>query len=391
MMKKMLIVCSTLNLDYPHSATPALWQLFKGLYEEGCELIVVPYRGSHIRSLWWRCYENPCKVEGELYAHIHNFLRKVFSFTNHTSRNGREKLISKLTHIFTKPKWKRLLLNILEEEKNVDAVVFIGVPLNQLTGIATSIKKFFRIPVVYYDLDVPTSLPQFGGFTFNYYVNADVTEYDAIIIPSEGSVPVLKEMGAQKVFVLHFGVDPDVYSPLKLKQDIDITFFGNSSKGRENYIRMMISEPSKILSSSKFLVIGRDIRVDLGNARIIPFVPFSRLRNYCCRSKINLNIARENHAATITSTSRPFELAAMECCVVSAPYRGLDKWFTVGKEMFMVKSVKEAVEIYKWLLQEDDIRKKTGRAARERVLKEHTVRHRARQLVRILKLLESTS
>ena len=39
----------------------------------------------------------------------------------------------------------------------------------------------------------------------------------------------------------------------------------------------------------------------------------------------------------ITSTSRPFELAAMECCIVSHPYKGLDKWFTKGKEIFVVE------------------------------------------------------
>ena len=32
---KLLVVCSTLNLDYPYGATPAIWQLLKAFSEVG--------------------------------------------------------------------------------------------------------------------------------------------------------------------------------------------------------------------------------------------------------------------------------------------------------------------------------------------------------------------
>ena len=38
---KILIVCSTLDLKYKMGCTPHWWQLFKGLYEIGCEVIVI--------------------------------------------------------------------------------------------------------------------------------------------------------------------------------------------------------------------------------------------------------------------------------------------------------------------------------------------------------------
>lgn len=381
-MKKLLVICAALDLEYPYGATPAQWQLFKGLYEVGCEVIVIPYRGDAIRSLWWRCYKNPCRTRGELYA----LTSKILGLRRRSNkRKGR--IVPRLARLLVKPSWEGYILDVLEKEGDVNAVIFVGVPMNQIKGIATSVRKKFKIPIIYYDLDVPTSLPRIGGYTFNYYIGADVSEFDAFLIASEGSLPELKEMGAQRVFILHFGVDPDVYSPLELEQDIDATFFGTGSNGRENSIRMMISEPSRVLTS-RFLVIGRRFDVELGNASIIPPVPFSSLRNYCCRSKINLNIPREVHANTYaTSTSRPFELASMGCCVVSAPYKGLDKWFDPGEEMFMVESVEEVIEIYQWLLQEDELRRKVGEAARKRVLKEHTTRQRARQLLNILKEL----
>ena len=66
---KLLVICSTLNLDYPYGATPMIWQLLKGFFEAGCDTIVIPYRGKSLRTPWWRSYPNPTEREGELYAH----------------------------------------------------------------------------------------------------------------------------------------------------------------------------------------------------------------------------------------------------------------------------------------------------------------------------------
>ncbi len=51
---KLLFVVSSLDLTQPFSATPAWWQLMKGLYEIGVEVIAAPYQGPAIESLWWR-------------------------------------------------------------------------------------------------------------------------------------------------------------------------------------------------------------------------------------------------------------------------------------------------------------------------------------------------
>lgn len=87
-----------------------------------------------------------------------------------------------------------------------------------------------------------------------------------------------------------------------------------------------------------------------------------------------------------TSTSRPFELAAMGCCVVSSPYNGLEKWFKIGEEMFISRDTSEAIELYSWLLNDKSTREKAASRARQRVLLEHTYQHRAIQLMKMIKL-----
>jgi spore maturation protein CgeB len=117
----------------------------------------------------------------------------------------------------------------------------------------------------------------------------------------------------------------------------------------------------------------------------LPYASFSKLREYVCRSRINLNITREAHASVYASSSaRLFELAALGCCIVSNPVEGLEEWFEPGKEIFAVHSAEEALATYRRLLTDEKERREVGRRARERVLREHTYQQRARELVRIV-------
>ena len=382
---KILIIVSTLDLQKPFGATPALWQLFKGFYEIGDELIVIPYSGRAIDSLWWRTYPNPTQSQSDIFLAVKTHLKS-------TGINlGSSLTVTKIAQSFTLPKWRKTIMNILKKEKNIDAVMLVGVPLNHFVGLPTIIKKEYEeIPVIFYDLDVPTSLPENEGFSFKYYEDSNLTEYDGFIIPSEGCAVRLKELGAREVGVVHFGVDPDVYTPVDVNQTTDIFFFGNSSPDRKKNIDMMITEPSKILSDRSFVISSRNMSGDIGNAKLIDPMIFSRLRFLCCQSKINLNSPRASHAETYcTSTSRLFELSALECCIVSGPYLGLEKWFKIGKEMYQVSNTKECVEIYNYLLDNEEERFKTGKAARVRILKEHTHRHRARQIRQFIQSLRT--
>ena len=376
---KILILCSTLDLSKPFGATPYLWQLFKGLYEEGHELLIIPYHGHGIDTVWWHSVQNPNYYKGLL-------LEKILKlFDPSTSKTAGNSFIPKLGRLLVKPKLFKSIDKILKQEKNIDAVFMIAIPLNHVKGLANQIRDHHRIPIVYYDLDVPSSLPSQGGFTFNYLKGADLSEYDSIVIPSEGSVTELRELGARDVRIVHFGVDPEVFSPLVLNKDIDFFFFGNDGGARENNLKMMVTEPSKLLEND-FVVSGRRISIDLGRARILEPLSFIEYRKYCCRAKVNLNVVRQLHADVYgTSTSRPFELAAMQCCIVSAPYNGLEKWFDTKMEILIAKSSKECIEIYKILMDDSELRTSMGMAARNRLLKEHTTRHRARQIAEILK------
>ena len=53
---KLLCVASAVDLDFRYGCTPAWWQLWKGLHDEGADLIVTPYRGRPVETPSYHCY-----------------------------------------------------------------------------------------------------------------------------------------------------------------------------------------------------------------------------------------------------------------------------------------------------------------------------------------------
>ncbi len=74
---KILAVASAIDLDFRYGCTPAWWQIWKGLYEVGVDLIVTPYRGRAVESPWWRTAPNPLYREAELFAGARGFAARL--------------------------------------------------------------------------------------------------------------------------------------------------------------------------------------------------------------------------------------------------------------------------------------------------------------------------
>lgn len=396
---KLLVVVSSLDLTQTYSATPAWWQLLKALYEIGVEVIATPYQGSAIESLWWRAAKNPARLQGESFRTLRGVARTIMQpptvqMTDTISADDKaiesfsDKAVRGTANTFIAPLWRRHLERIMLREPDIDAIIFLTVPLNHLKGVPRFLIETFDKPVFYFDGDVPASLPNMKGFAsgFRIYQGADVSEYTAFISNSKGGEDLLRQLGIKNVHTVLYGADPDVFSPVSVPtQDIDVFFYGHGREYRAEWIDSMITEPSKQLSNFQFSVRGTKLG-DIGNTELLPYLSFSKLREYSCRSKINLCITRGAHASVYgSSSSRPFELSSMGACIVANPYDGLEEWFKPEKEIIILKSPEEAIDRYKYLLKNDSEREAIGKAARERVLKEHTFRHRAKDLVRIIK------
>ena len=391
---KLLCVASAIDLDFRYGCTPAWWQLWKGLHEEGVDLVVTPYRGRPVESPWWRTAPNPAYREGESYARLRDLAAKVKGDTHlrraedSPEESAADKLTRELIWRWVTPRWRRHLEALVERERP-DAVVVFTVPMAHFRGIPTALREKFGVPVVFYDGDVPMSLPEFGGMDtgFNYYHGADPSEYDLLVSNSEGGLETLRAMGARRAEAVFWGADPEFFAPHAVDKDYDIFFYGYGDKFRRDWMAAMVGEASRELPDVDFALGGRDFQGDTGRARMIGDVPFNVFPRAISAARVNVCITRRSHATVYASSScRPFELAASGAAIVANPYNGLERWFEPGSELVVVNDAAEAVTAYRDLLDDPGQAEEMGRRARERVLDEHTYRHRARQLLELIGL-----
>ena len=393
---KILAVASAVDLDFRYGCTPAWWQLWKGLYEAGCDLVVTPYRGRPVESPWWRTEANPTYREAETFAAARDavarlkgdrYLRRA---EDSPEESAADRLVRETIWRFVTPRWQRHLERIVERERP-DAVIVFTVPMAHFRGIPTGLRDRFGIPVVFYDGDVPMSLPEFGGMDtgFNYYHGADPSEYDLVLSNSEGGLTRLEELGARRAEAVFWAADPELFRPLAVEKEADVFFYGYGDKFRREWMAALVGEPSRALPDVGFALGGRDFRGDIGRARTIGDVPYNIFGRTISSARINLNVTRRSHASVYaSSTARPFELAAAGAAIVSNLYEGVERWFEPGRELLVVHDVDEALAAYRDLLADPEQADELGRRARERVLDEHTYAHRARRVLELAGLAE---
>jgi glycosyl transferase family 1 len=391
---KIVAVASAVDLDFRYGCTPAWWQLWKGMYEAGVDLVVTPYRGRPIESPWWRTAPNPTYREGETYALLRDGLARMRGdrYLRRAEASPEDSPLDRLTRetiwrVVT-PRWRRHLERLVVRERP-DAVLVFTVPMAHFRGIPAALRDRFDVPVVYYDGDVPMSLPEFGGMDtgFNYYHGADPSEYDLVVSNSEGGLPRLLELGARRAEAVYWAADPEFFAPQAVERDLDVFFYGYGDKFRREWMRALVGEPSRHAPEIGFALGGRDFQGDVGSARLLGDVPFNVFARAISAARINLNITRRSHATVAgSSTCRPFELASAGAAIVSNPHAGIERWFEPGSELLVVENADQALAAYRELLSDPGLAEAMGVRARERVLDEHTYVHRARRLLSLLDL-----
>jgi hypothetical protein len=389
---KILAAASAIDRDFRYGCTPAWWQLWKGMYEAGADLVVTPYRGRPVESPWWRVAPNPTYRKGEAYAALRGGLARLqgddhLRRREHAPDDTRlDRLTRQTIWRVVTPRWRRHLERLVERERP-DAVVVFTVPMAHLRGIPTALRDRFGIPVVFYDGDVPMSLPEFGGMDtgFNYYHGADPSEYDLVLSNSEGGLGRLRELGARRAEAVYWAADPWFFAPRPVEKEVDVFFYGYGDKFRREWMAAMIGEPSRAAPEIDFALGGRDFRGDVGRARELGDVPFNTFARAISAAHVNLNVTRRSHATVPgSSTCRPFELAAAGAAIVSNPQAGIERWFEPGNELLVVEDADQALSAYRELLADPAQAEAMGGRARERVLDEHTYRHRAGQVLALL-------
>jgi spore maturation protein CgeB len=238
----------------------------------------------------------------------------------------------------------------------------------------------------FYDIDTPITIGQLreSGAT-DYLAASQVAGFDLYFSFTGG--PMLEEIQsrfcARRAVPLYCSFDPERYHafPVHKRYQCDLSYMGTYAPDRQPKIDQLLCEPARYLPQCRFIVAGPQYPKTAvwppNVRRIVHLNPHWHARFYSS-SRLTLNVTRRDMVQAGWSPSvRLFEAAACAAAIVSDNWPGLDSFFTPGKEILLPA---DGNDVVRYLIELSDAELRgIGLGAQERVLREHTSEHRARQ------------
>ncbi len=195
--------------------------------------------------------------------------------------------------------------------------------------------------------------------------------YDRVFLFDSSMVARHRALG-RAAELLPLGVDPTVWRPLPVQGDrLPIVFVGST-------------EPLRDAAAARLAPLGLRI---WGPGQPAGPLYGTELVRTLSRAEIGLNLHQffgdppERGRYGTGANQRVFELAALGCCQLVDAKADLARVFEEGRELVTVRTAGELVERARALLADPAGAKAIGERSRERVLREHTWRHRLEELL----------
>ena len=243
---------------------------------------------------------------------------------------------------------------------------------------------------VFYDLDTPVTLQQLrNGDPVPYLPAGGLSDFDLVLSYTGGvALDELRcRLGARRVVPLYGSVDPRVHYPVAPvdRYGAQLSYLGTYAEDRQEALLRLLIEPARRLPTGRFLIGGAKYPQAFpwsDNIFFVRHLPPSEHSAFYCSSRLTLNVTRAPMAAMgYCPSGRLFEAAACGAAVLSDSWDGLGDFFEPGSEILVASTTADAMAALE--MSDHDLRQ-LARAARERVLTDHTAERRALQLVSAL-------
>jgi spore maturation protein CgeB len=239
----------------------------------------------------------------------------------------------------------------------------------------------------YYDLDTPVTLERMAaGHIVEYIPNGGLREFDLVLSYTGGrALDLLRErLGARETVPIYGSVDPETHFPVGSQPEYNalMSYLGTYAADRQPALEALLVRSARQLPEQPFLLGGPLYPADFvppENVRLIPHVPPAAHPAFYCSSRWTLNLTRKAMADYgFCPSGRLFEAAACGVPMLSDAWEGLDRFFEPQREIQLVRSTEDVLQV---LQLTDAERLRIARAARERVMSEHTAARRAEQMI----------
>jgi spore maturation protein CgeB len=247
-----------------------------------------------------------------------------------------------------------------------------------------------RRPLFFYDIDTPVTLTSLDQARGADYLRADQIALFEVYFSFTGG-PALAELEsrwhARRAETLYCGVDPLVYQPVALDARFacSLGYMGTYAADRQARLDGLFFDTARARPNEQFLLAGplyppMDLPPNVRHEYHI--YPRDHAAFYSSNTA-TLNLTRDAMRRYGWSpASRLFEAAACGACIISDTWPGLDSLLEPGREVLLASTRADVAAHLDALTPER--REAIGRAARQRVLREHTFTNRAEQVDRAI-------
>jgi len=243
---------------------------------------------------------------------------------------------------------------------------------------------------VFYDMDTPVTLARVNaGELVEYLPAAGLRSFDLVLSYAGGAALTAARslLGARRVAPLYGHVDPLTHRPVDAGPGprADLSYLGTYAYDRQVKLERLLIAPARSRPNKRFMLGGSgypDSFPWAQNLWFVRHVPPARHPWFFCSSRLTLNVTRAEMAACgYCPSGRLFEAAACGTALLSDSWEGLDQFLRPGEEILIANSTEETLSALEY---SDEELTRIARAARERVLSEHTAAQRAQELIVLL-------
>jgi len=234
--------------------------------------------------------------------------------------------------------------------------------------------------VAFYDIDTPVTIANLERGSCDYLSTDLIADYDLYLSFTGG--PMLRAIeqryGAPAARALYCSVDPAAYPTLDLPKRWDLSYLGTYSPDRQPALDKLLIEPARQRPDLRFAVAGPQYPAAMtwpANVERIDHLPPADHAAFYNSSRYTLNVTRADMIAAGWSPSvRLFEAAATGTPIISDVWPGIGTLLEPDSEIILAERSERILRAL------DQDHHDMGRAARARVLAQHSAAHRAAEL-----------
>jgi len=298
------------------------------------------------------------------------------------------------------PAWARVVvypgegehgvLDALEQACGADLVVKasgVGVFDELLEREVLALRSTSTV-VAFWDVDAPATLDRVMRVPDDAF-RAHIPRYDVVFTYGGGDpvVHAYESLGARRCVPIYNALDPSTHQPVPPEPRFacDLGFLGNRLPDREARVEEFFLRPAALLPERRFLL-GGNGWADKSmppNVKPLGHVYTHEHNAFNSTAQAVLNVNRESMARYgFSPPTRVFEAAGAAACLLTDAWEGIELFLDPEREV-LVAADGEGVSAHLAALTPERARA-LGKAARRRVLAEHTYAHRALEVERVL-------